>query len=203
MEAQISLLFAAAIGFSHAFEADHLAAVSSMATRRDSPWMAVKDGVYWGLGHTSTILIIGLLMIVGKMVIAEQTFSYLEAAVGIMLIGLGIYRLIHVNKERIVVEGGHHHRLAYGVGAIHGLAGSGVLMVMVMSQLEGVFVSFGFLVLFGLGSIVGMLLAAGVFSLPFSKRWMSNQYLQWILVIFSGLFCLVIGGKIIYENLIA
>ena len=202
MEAPISLLFAAVIGFSHAFEADHLAAVGSMASRRDTPMMAVKDGVYWGLGHTSTILLIGLLMIAGKMLIAEQIFSYLEAAVGVMLIGLGIYRLANTNTAHLPVEGEHHHRLAYGVGAIHGLAGSGVLMVMVMSQLEGVFVSFSFLVLFGLGSIVGMLLAAGVFSLPFSKKWAANQNLQWILVVFSGLFCLAVGGKIIYENLL-
>ena len=61
MEASVPLLFAAMIGFTHAFEADHLVAVSNIVTKRDKLLLAVKDGIYWGLGHTSTIFLIGLL----------------------------------------------------------------------------------------------------------------------------------------------
>ena len=112
------------------------------------------------------------------------------------------YRLKNIDKKHHHPEGEHHHRMAYGVGAIHGLAGSGVLMVMVMSQLDGALASFIFLLLFGLGSIAGMLLAAGVFSLPFSKKWATNTYLQWGLVVFSALFCIGLGSKIVFENFI-
>ena len=66
MEASVPFLFAAMIGFTHAFEADHLVAVSNIVTKRDKLLLAVKDGIYWGLGHTSTIFLIGLLIIVGK-----------------------------------------------------------------------------------------------------------------------------------------
>lgn len=61
------LLFgAAAIGFSHSFEADHLVAVSSIVTRRDSTISAIKDGIFWGLGHTSTILVVAIIYMIGK-----------------------------------------------------------------------------------------------------------------------------------------
>ena len=66
MEASFPLLIAAAIGFGHAFEADHLVAVGNIVTKREKPVLALKDGMYWGLGHTSTIVLIGLLIIVGK-----------------------------------------------------------------------------------------------------------------------------------------
>ena len=64
MESTIPLLFAAVVGFGHAFEADHLVAVSTIASKRKHPMQAIKDGIYWGLGHTSTIFLIGLIMIV-------------------------------------------------------------------------------------------------------------------------------------------
>jgi high-affinity nickel permease len=56
METSIPLLFAAVVGFQHAFEADHLVAVSSIVSKRRSTLLAVKDGIFGGLGHTSTIL---------------------------------------------------------------------------------------------------------------------------------------------------
>ena len=63
MDATFPLLFAAVVGFTHAFEADHLVAVSNIVTKRNKILLATKDGLFWGLGHTSTILIIGLILI--------------------------------------------------------------------------------------------------------------------------------------------
>ena len=80
-------------GLTHALEADHVLAVSNVVTQRRQVWLAVKDGMYWGFGHTTTILLIGLLMIWMKVYIAESTFSLLEAAVGLMLVVLACYRL--------------------------------------------------------------------------------------------------------------
>lgn len=205
METAFPLLFAAMIGFTHAFEADHLLAVSSIVTKRNRLLLAVKDGMYWGLGHTSTIFIIGLLMIVGKMAISEHTFSYFEAAVGLMLIVLGVFRLAKVfqNKQPHVHLHDHSddHRLAYGVGLVHGLAGSGTLIVLVMTQLETTLSAMSYLLIFGLGSVVGMLLASGVFSLPFSKRLTSNYTLQIALTLLSSVLCIGFGAKVIFENL--
>jgi cytochrome c biogenesis protein CcdA len=219
------LLLTIYAGFTHAFEADHLLAVSNIVSRRNNIKLSLKDGIFWGLGHASTIFFIGILMIIFKAGISAQYFHVFEAIVGLMLIGLAGYRLfkffgnkkiiihahthlhesaqhkhlhVHVVKEH---KHRHQHSLAYGVGLVHGLAGSGTLIVIVMSQIKGSVDGLIYLVIFGLGCIVGMMLASGLFSIPFSKKIMQAQSLQSFLIIASSLLCVLYGSKVIYENL--
>lgn len=196
MEIYLPLFFAAVIGFGHAFEADHLLAVSNMVTRREKFHHAIKDGMYWGLGHTSTIILVGLLMIVINISILDSHFKYFEAFVGLMLIFLGFFRLYkiiikkfrhahvhahpdeqghlhqHVHVHTHLHKDNHHanHHLAYGVGLLHGLAGSGAIILLAMTHISGKLNGMLYLFIFGIGSILGMLVAAGMFSLPFSKN---------------------------------
>ena len=100
METTLPLLFAAVVGFGHAFEADHLVAVGNIATKRNNMNLAIKDGIYWGLGHTSTIFLIGLIIIVGKATFLDGYFGYFEAGVGLMLVLLGLYRLYEYNQKK-------------------------------------------------------------------------------------------------------
>jgi hypothetical protein len=231
METVFPLVFALAMGFGHAFEADHLLAVGTIVTRRTSFLSAARDGLFWGLGHTSTIFIIGALMIVGKLVITEQLFHYFEACVGAMLVVLGIVRLKNVSAAWIGSRAGtglqleadakaheqlhahgvshlhsHSHSLAYGVGAVHGLAGSGTLVLLVMSNITGAAASMLYLLNFGVGSMGGMLLAASAFSLPFSKRisakLSSNAALRHSLTFASAMLCVGYGAWIMYNNLV-
>jgi hypothetical protein len=214
-------------GFTHAFEADHLLAVSSIVSGRHNIISSMKDGIFWGMGHASTIFFVGVLMILFRVSISELSFHYFEAAVGAMLISLAIYRMVQLIRTRRLVihrhahehgdkahkhlhvhigkEQTHHHThsLAYGVGMIHGLAGSGALVLVVMSQIKSPISGLIYLIIFGGGGIGGMLVAAGLFSLPFSKRIMQAQALQNILIITSSLLCLVYGSKVIFENIIA
>lgn len=244
MEPLLPILFAAVVGFSHSFEADHLLAVSNIVTKRQSVWLAVKDGIAWGLGHTSTIFIIGLLIIVFKVGIGEQVFQYLEATVGVMLIALGLFRLRYLRQGGRVERPHLHaedfffwrkkkpestttapfnfqpasvsgmnvqqlhlappaegHGLAYGVGLVHGLAGSGSLIVLVMSQIQRIDHSILYLLIFGAGSIAGMLLASGLFSLPFSKKLSSQRWLQFALTLLSSVLCIGYGVLVVLENL--
>lgn len=204
----LPILFAAFVGFGHAFEADHLVAVSNIVTKRSKLNLAIKDGIYWGLGHTSTILLIGIIIIMGKLVVDEKYFGYLEACVGVMLLFIGLYRFRTVFKYN---SSGHfhltndtsHHHVAYGIGAVHGLAGSGVMVLLVMTEIKETFPSLLYLLIFGLGSVIGMLLASGLFSLPFSKLFTQNRKVQMILIILSSALCVFFGGKIIYQNIIA
>ncbi len=53
------------------------------------------------------------------------------------------------------------------VGAVHGLAGSAVLTVLVLTQIESTALGLLYLAVFGLGSIAGMLLMSGLVGLPF------------------------------------
>lgn len=205
MEASFPLLFAAVVGFGHAFEADHLVAVSNIVTKRKKLTLAVKDGIFWGLGHTSTIFLIGLLMIVGRVTFLKDYFGYFEAVVGLMLIVLGFYRLWqyfnnkHQHAKSIDPEDNHH--LAYGVGLIHGLAGSGAMILLVMTEIQGSFNGILYLLIFGVGSILGMLVAAGIFSLPFSKKITTNHGIQFGLILLSSLLCIGYGAFVMVENL--
>ncbi len=198
-------LFAAVVGFGHAFEADHLVAVGNIVTKRDRLILAVKDGIYWGLGHSSTIFMIGAIMILGKATFLNGYFGYFEAIVGVMLIVLGVFRLYQYFKadmktvELIDTQSDHH--LAYGVGLVHGLAGSGAMVLLVMTEVDGSFNSMIYLLIFGVGSVVGMLVAAGIFSLPFSKKLTDNQNIQLFLIILSSLLCIGYGGYVVMENL--
>ena len=212
MHSLLPFVLALSVGFSHAFEADHLVAVSSIVTRRTNVLLALKDGIFWGLGHTSTILLIGGAFILGKVALGETDFRYLEAGVGIMLVVLGVGRLVRlagwakVDAGHLVnhvhTDGPHEHGLAYGVGLLHGLAGSGVLILSVLTQINGAGADLLYLLLFGVGSIGGMMVAAGVFSLPFSVRLTSNPLFRILLVVLSSVMCLSLGAKMIYENLI-
>ena len=202
-QAATPLLFAAVIGFGHAFEADHLLAVSSIVTRRRNWRQAALDGIWWGLGHTSTILVVGLLLIVGRVSFDIDIFGRLEALVGLMLIGLGLWRLYDFRRQRGMPpdkDEAQQPHMAYGVGLVHGLAGSGAIVVLVMSELSSTTESLAFLLIFGIGSVVGMWLAASLFSLPFSKRLNATAWLQWGLGILSSVLCIGYGAWIVWEK---
>ena len=54
------------LGMQHALEADHVAAVSSIAARRTDVGDIVKHGLTWGLGHTLTLFAFaGLAILLG------------------------------------------------------------------------------------------------------------------------------------------
>lgn len=213
----LPLLLALSVGFTHAFEADHLVAVSNIVTRRNKLALSLKDGIFWGLGHSSTILLVGGVFLLGRFAVHETNFRYLEAFVGVMLVGLGGWRLYRLavpqhtpaaswagtssvhHHEHPATD--HAHKLAYGVGLIHGLAGSGALILSVLTQIRGVGASMLYLILFGLGSVAGMMVAAGMFSLPFLARVQANASLRTALVLISSLCCLLLGIKVLWENL--
>ncbi|AMR25617.1 urease accessory protein (plasmid) [Hymenobacter psoromatis] len=204
MNAAFPVVVAAVAGFSHAFEADHLVAVSNIVTRRTTSLAAIKDGVLWGLGHTSTILLVALVFLLGRLVLHLGPFRYLEASVGLLLVGLGggrLWRILHAQSP------GHAHpepafSLAYGVGMVHGLAGSGALLLSVLTQIKSGWDSIGYLLIFGAGSVVGMMVAAGVFSLPFSVALLQSSRLRTGLTVLSSVVCVGLGLKVLHQNLL-
>jgi ABC-type nickel/cobalt efflux system permease component RcnA len=235
----IGFIITAYAGLEHAFEADHLLAVNSLVTNRSNFKESVKDGIYWGIGHTLTIFAVAILMIGFKVAVSESVFNFLEASVGLMLVFLGIYRLSRLFKKNththtyshshtlsnsdsvshlhshtyshshIVTVSNHTHpnksnsfSAAFGVGLVHGLAGSGALVVLVLSQMKTTVEGLLYILIFGIGSIIGMFIASGLFSLPYGKTILKSQKLQIGLIIVSSLLCILYGGKVIYENLL-
>jgi hypothetical protein len=164
-------------------------------------------------------------MIVFKVHIPDTAFSYFEAAVGFMLILVASYRLflflrdeqtaIHFHRHKqehagvnrhlhthVRMKGENLHKTSYGIGIVHGLAGSGTLVVLIMTQIESAANSILYLAIFGLGSIAGMTLVAGLFSVPFSKKLIRSSLLRTILVVLSSGLCFIYGCYVMYENLV-
>src|SRR3954452_11230177 len=102
------------LGMQHALEADHIAAVSSIAARRSEVRDIVKHGLTWGLGHTLTLFIFAGAAILLGHAIPDSVARPIEAAVGLMLIGLGAHVLWRLWRDRV-----HFHRHRHGDGSAH------------------------------------------------------------------------------------
>src|SRR6201997_3165921 len=102
------------LGMQHALEADHIAAVSSIAARRTDIDDIVKHGLTWGLGHTLTLFAFAGAAILLGQAIPEAWSRPLETAVGIMLVGLGSHVLWRLWRDRV-----HFHRHHHQDGTVH------------------------------------------------------------------------------------
>src|SRR5688572_29592498 len=91
------------LGLKHATEADHLAAVSTIAAERKSLWSSALVGGLWGLGHTISLVAAGVLVLILNVEISERTETALEFGVGIMLTLLGL------NVLKKIIQGGRLH----------------------------------------------------------------------------------------------
>ncbi len=195
------------LGLQHALEADHLAAVSTIASRRRGVRPIVRHGVAWGVGHTLMLLAVAGSALVLGLAISPRLEALFEFLVGLMLMGLGghlVYRLwrervhIHVHRhadgtvhlhahshagEPRTHDGSKHHAhhphehahphregppwRTLGVGLMHGLAGSGALIVLAASaSATAPLMALAYVLVFGLGSIVGMALLSAVIAVP-------------------------------------
>jgi len=102
------------LGMQHALEADHIAAVSSIAARRSQVGDIVRHGLTWGLGHTLTLFAFaGAALLLGH-AIPEHVARPMETAVGIMLVGLGAHVLWRLWRDRV-----HFHRHGHDDGTVH------------------------------------------------------------------------------------
>ena len=81
------------LGMRHATDADHVIAVTTILTRSRRFLHSTIIGAIWGLGHTITVLVVGLLIIGFNVVIPPPVGLAMEFAVAIMLILLGLLNL--------------------------------------------------------------------------------------------------------------
>jgi hypothetical protein len=191
------------LGLLHSFEPDHLVAVSTIVARCKSAPQASVIGGLWGAGHTLVIIFVSLIIFCMKLSIPEQIFNLFEGCVGVMLIILGcrliniFFNTIHISSRAIH---GHDHGtsensiLSLCVGSVHGLAGSGAVIVLFFSQLASATTAFGSLGAFGFGTIVSM--ACASFFLGTSLHWYrsgSMRYFEKYLQASIGLVSIVFG----------
>jgi len=199
MQTLIPILFAAVVGMGHAFEPDHLLAVSTLVTRHDRLGPALRDGLFWGLGHTTMLVLFGSIIIFSRATWLHS--GYFEAVVGLMLIGLGISRLVDKNSYQSFQLPKQRVGFAYTVGLVHGLAGSGALVLAVLSAITQPAWAVAYILLFGLGSVLGMLVAVSLMRVPFTLRMQLGRRLRASAVVLSSALSVGYGGWMVYSNL--
>jgi high-affinity nickel-transport protein len=166
----LGILLGILVGLRHAFEPDHLTAVSTLVTETHSPRQGALLGIAWGLGHTISLVVVGSLLAIAGATLPPRAAVCFELGVAAMLLLLGV-RAIWVARRRYAqrdaLDAGHTHHLggklrSLAVGLVHGLAGSGALTALVFAQLPSTGTRILYIVLFGAGSIVGMAVASGL-----------------------------------------
>jgi High-affinity nickel-transport protein len=177
------------LGMRHALEPDHLAAVSTLVTGERSNWKAALLGACWGLGHTFSLLVAGVVLVVLRADMPERLSNVFEFCVALMLIGLGLRAIYLAAREGSAgpVHAHHHGHVTHVhegapahihigtwtlarrpllVGAVHGLAGSGALTALVLATLPSTTARITYMVVFGLGSTLGMAMLSGLLGWP-------------------------------------
>jgi sulfite exporter TauE/SafE len=159
------------LGLKHATDPDHIVAVTTFLGKQRQLRRACAIGLFWGLGHTIALTIAGLIVLVLKIPISKWVADRLELAVAAMLVILGarLISKVHARWHE------HHHDFAWPrlglrpllVGIVHGTAGSAALTVLVLSTISSTWNGLLYILIFGIGSMLGMLLISIALSLPF------------------------------------
>ena len=221
------------LGMQHALEADHIAAVSSLAARRTHIGDIVKHGLTWGLGHTLSLFVFAGVAILLGHAIPEHFARPLETAVGVMLVGLGAHVLWRLWRDRVHFHRHGHsdgtvhfhahshagetvahtraaHAHAHGfrwrallVGLMHGMAGSAALLVLAASRASSPAAGLGYVALFGIGSMVGMGALSTVIAVPLAVSARSLTWANRGLQGAVGLATVAIGMMTVVETVLA
>ena len=209
------------LGLRHALDPDHIAAVSTIVSESRSVRRSSLIGTFWGLGHTMSLLIAGVLVVALKVRISDRLALWMEFAVALMLILLGLKAVLkplrgwrihvhqhahggsshsHVHLHRPSEEHAHQHRhlirsgaRPFLVGMVHGMAGSAALMILVLATIPSALAGLIYIAVFGLGSVGGMLIMSSLISLPFILTRQRFNVLSQGLQVAVGLFSLGFG----------
>lgn len=188
----LGMFLGIALGARHALEPDHLAAVSVLASERPGVRRGVWLGALWGAGHTLALVGVGLLLVLLSTDMPARLADAFEFGVSVMLVVLGLRALRRAARDGVVGPSLAHrhadttHRHPAGnshvhvggwtlasrpllVGIVHGLAGSGALTALAVAQLPSSGARGLFMVLFGLGSVVGMMALSGLAGWPLAR----------------------------------
>lgn len=208
------------IGLKHAFEPDHVIAISTLLHQEPRLKRAMRTGVAWGAGHTTMLIAGVLIMGLLRVPLSESTLKMFEIPVGIMLLLLGVWalyiavdRFLHMHRHSHdgvehfhVGEYDHPHGFsfgesgwhAYAIGLVHGLAGSGALLLLVAATLPTLATSVLYALVFGVGSIAGMAGVTLLLAVPFLATRSRPGFFH-ALTGASGILSIFLGGSILYS----
>lgn len=210
-----AILTGMVVGFQHALETDHLAAISTLVSedKTDHPGVV---GASWGVGHSIPIVAVGLVFVLFSASLPESVTTLFEVLAGAILVALGIRMVLGVVDVRSVERhshdgSGHTHRALGGfagesghrhvdaeslaVGVVHGLAGSGAIVVALATSAPSVPSSFSLLASFSLVTILTMSVLSVFWGTVLTTR------LQTALRLVAGTASLVVGLLLVLNTL--
>lgn len=229
------------LGMRHATDPDHVAAVSTLAVGGRSRGAAWLLAACWGLGHATTVLAAGGLIILLRVSVPPRLGLGLEFVVGLVLILLGVMNLLgyrpaagatvhsheheHHGPPHQDSPSGHAHPHLHlppeaqgwlrakvrqagpaqlwrsaAIGVVHGLAGSAGAALLVMSAISEPLAALLYLLIFGAGTLAGMLALSVLMDLSMSylaRWWTAGERFLWL---GTGLLSLFVGLKMLYET---
>lgn len=209
------------LGVRHAFDRDHVAAVTHFVSLEPDPLKSAWFGCRWAIGHALTVLILGSLILVFHLKFDPSFERYAELAVGISLLVLGVWRLAMLAQERR-----HEHRHAHWskrhthlhshepgeghvhwfaptfVGIVHGASGTVEVFVLIpISMMAAAWLAYLYIGLFSVGcaaSMSGYGYLAGRF---YHRATRTGRRIYRALVILTSGFGLILGVLWIVKNL--
>lgn len=196
------------LGMRHAVEPDHLAAITTLMTGARSSTRAAMLGAWWGLGHTLTLLATGGLLVLLRAEMPALAARAFELGVVALLVGFGVraiylgagrgLRATHSHGSQTFSGSADDRRMAARpliVGAIHGLAGTGALVALVVATLPSAAAQLSYLVTFGVGSIVGMTVLSGLLGWPLARLGTHHVVTRMFALIAGGM-SIALGGSL-------
>ncbi len=238
------LLLGFFLGMRHATDSDHVVAVTTIVSRQRSIGSAAWTGIFWGIGHSLTLLVVGGAIILFGIVVPARLGLGLEFGVALMLILLGTLNLRATFRSvEKVAENRHHHAHLHGdyvhdhihghersehghsessvppakldqrfgrlrfyqtfrplvIGTVHGLAGSAAVALLVLPIIHDPGWAMAYLLVFGFGTIAGMMLITAAIAVPISYS-TRCQFLQRHLATAAGILSLGFGLFLAYRT---
>jgi len=202
-------VFAFLVGMRHATDADHVIAVTTIVSRHRSVGGAIAIGGAWGIGHSLTILIVGSGIILLGWAVPLRVELSMELAVGVMLIALGAANLDWLLGSRKPQSPAEPPQQALPasrglarpmlVGVVHGLAGSAAVALLVLAANPAPAWSLAYLIVFGIGTILGMTLITAAIALAFVNPRLGSARLMGRIRVGTGILSIGFGLFLVYH----
>jgi len=213
------LLLGFFLGMRHATDADHVVAVANIVSQQRSIRSAAWTGVFWGMGHSITLLVVGGAIIVFRLVVSERLGLGLELSVAAMLIVLGLMNLnaafgwfgdAREADRQHAEESARYDRWLQGLGAgralrplligvVHGLAGSAAVALLVLPLIRSTAGAIAYLLVFGGGTIAGMMLITATIALPVRYAAARSAALSRLVGGLAGALSFCFGAFLVYQ----
>jgi len=208
------------LGMRHSTDPDHVVAVSTIVSKQRSIRQAGLIGSIWGLGHTLTIFAVGSMIILFGVVIPPRLGLSMEFSVALMLILLGVLNLTGVmqritsyltrngkplEKAETLIDrsvgrfGVYQWVRPLVIGIVHGLAGSAAVALLVLSTIHSPVWATVYLLIFGAGTMVGMMCMTTVMAVPLAYAGNRFASLSRVFSVASGVVSVCFGFFLVYQ----